>query len=127
MRLCGNTLELSQYPLTQETTQRNNMPKIDVNAIKNQVGNNEAYLIDVRENDEWSESHAAGATHLAVDRVMNGEVPTKDTSKKLYVYCASGGRASMAAAKLSSRGYHVENLGGLIDWTNAGGATESPS
>ena len=99
--------------------------KIDVEAINKEMQAHEAYLVDVRGNDEWGGSHAVGALHLSVDRIMNGDVPTKDKSKKLYLYCASGGRASMAAAKLKSSGYSVENLGGLSSWKSAGGATES--
>lgn len=99
--------------------------KIDVDAIKKEMEEDKAYLVDVRGNDEWDGLHAKDALHLSVDRITNGEVPTKDTSKKLYLYCASGGRASMAAMKLKSIGYTVENLGGLNSWKNAGGATES--
>lgn len=99
--------------------------KIDVGSITAEMNENKAYLVDVRGNDEWDSLHAKDALHLSVDRIMNGEVPTKDKSKKLYLYCASGGRASMAAAKLKSSGYSVENLGGLSSWKNAGGATES--
>lgn len=98
--------------------------KIDINEITNEMKENNAYLIDVRRNEEWDESHAEGALHLSVERIMNGEVPTKDTSKKLYLYCFSGGRASVAANKLRADGYTVENLGGLSDWKSAGGATE---
>lgn len=99
--------------------------KIDVDNITSEMKADTAYLIDVRGNDEWDGQHAKDALHLSVDRIMNGEVPTKDKSKKLYLYCASGGRASMAANKLKASGYSVENLGGLSSWKSAGGATES--
>lgn len=99
--------------------------KIDADAIQKELDDGSAYLVDVRGNDEWDGLHAKGAIHLSVDRIMNGEVPTKDTSKKVYLYCASGGRASMAAMKLKGSGYSVENLGGLSSWKNSGGATES--
>lgn len=99
--------------------------KTDVDVITSEIEEHKAYLVDVRGNDEWDGLHAKGALHLSVDRIMNGEVPTKDTSKKLYLYCASGGRASMAASKLKASGYMVENLGGLNGWKSAGGATES--
>ncbi len=99
--------------------------KIDVDAVTAELKEDKAYLIDVRGNDEWDSLHAKDALHLSVDRIMNGEVPTKDKSKKLYLYCASGGRASMAASKLKASGYTVENLGGLSSWKSAGGATEA--
>lgn len=99
--------------------------KIDVQVITKEMNNGEAYLVDVRGDDEWDVLHAKGALHLSVDRIMRGEVPTKDTSKIVYLYCASGGRASMAARQLQVSGYTVENLGGLSSWKSAGGATES--
>lgn len=99
--------------------------KIDIDAITAELKEGKAYLVDVRGNDEWSSLHAKDALHLSVDRIMNGEVPTKDKSKKLYLYCASGGRASMAASKLKASGYSVENLGGLSSWKSAGGATKA--
>lgn len=99
--------------------------KIDVDSITAEMKDEKAYLVDVRDDDEWNSLHAKDALHLSIDLIMNGEVPTKDKSKKLYLYCASGGRASMAASKLKSRGYTVENLGGLKAWISAGGVTES--
>lgn len=98
--------------------------KVDAAEITKEMQEGKALLVDVRGDDEWDNSHAKGAVHLSVDRIMSGETPTKDTSKKLYLYCASGGRASMAASKLKSAGYTVENLGGLSGWKSAGGATE---
>lgn len=99
--------------------------EFDIDAIKKELEQGDAYLVDVRGNEEWDELHARDALHLSVERIMNGEVPVKDTSKKLYLYCASGGRASMAAMKLQASGYYIENLGGLSSWKSAGGATES--
>lgn len=98
--------------------------KIDANEVTAEVLNHTALLIDVRGNDEWDGGHAKNALHLSVDRIMNGELPTKDTSKKIYLYCASGGRASMAASYLKQKGFTAENLGGLRDWKAAGGAVE---
>lgn len=99
--------------------------KIDVGVITEEMQAYKAYVVDVRENDEWDDLHVQGALHLSIGRIMNGEVPIKDPSKKLYLYCASGGRAAAAAMKLQASGYVVESLGGLDDWQSAGGATES--
>lgn len=99
--------------------------KFDATAITTEVLEDTALLIDVRRNDEWNNGHARNAVHVSVDRIMNGELPTKDVSKKLYLYCASGSRASMATSFLQQKGYMAENLGGLRDWKAAGGAVES--
>ncbi len=99
-------------------------PKIDVDKINTELSNGEAVLVDVRRDDEWDYGHAAGAMHLAVDNIMRGEVPVKNTQVKVYLYCASGARASAAQRILQQQGYTVENLGGLSSWIHAGGATE---
>lgn len=98
--------------------------KIDTAEITKEVAGGKALLIDVRGDGEWSGGHAKGAMHLPVDRIARGELPTKDLSKKLYVYCASGGRSSMAASHLKKKGFTVENIGGLSTWRSAGGGVE---
>lgn len=96
--------------------------KVDVTEITKELNEGKALLVDVRGNSEWNAGHAKGALHLPVDQIMSGALPTKDTATKLYLYCASGGRARMAAGVLKGKGYDVENLGGLSSWRNAGGS-----
>lgn len=98
-------------------------PKLNVTQISDDVKNGSAILVDVRRDDEWEAGHAAGAMHLSVDRITRGEVPTKDTSKKIYLYCASGGRSGMATQVLKQKGYNAENIGGFGAWRSAGGAS----
>ncbi len=99
-------------------------PSIDVDKISKEISENTALLLDVREDDEWESGHAAGAIHFSLGRLSEGEVPTKDTEKKLYVYCASGGRSGVAEQTLSAKGFTVDNIGGLSNWRSAGGKTE---
>ncbi len=98
--------------------------KIDAAAITEEVRAGKALLVDVRGDDEWQSGHAKDAIHISVDRLMKGDIPTKDKEKMIYLYCASGGRASRAAMYLEQRGYTAENLGGLSSWRSAGGAVE---
>ena len=99
-------------------------PSIDVDTIKKEVDAGKALLVDVRSDGEYSASHARGAVHLDVDRIMQGETPTKNTDMKLYLYCASGGRSGMAQRILQNGGFDAENIGGLIHWQTAGGNVE---
>lgn len=98
--------------------------KVNADEITKEMSAGTALLVDVRGNDEWNSGHAKGATHLSVDRIMNGELPTKDASKKLYFYCASGGRAGTAANYLKRKGFQTENIGGLSSWRSSGGSVE---
>lgn len=98
--------------------------KVNADEITKDLNAGSALLVDVRGDDEWNSGHAKGAMHLSVDRIRNGELPTKDTSKKLYLYCASGGRAGIAANYLKNKGFQTENIGGLSSWRNSGGSVE---
>lgn len=85
------------------------------------VRDNKAQLLDVRGYDEWNGGHAKDAVHISVDIIMAGKVDELDSTKPVYVYCASGGRAGMATKYLSKSGFQAENVGGLRDWVKAGG------
>ncbi|HET6211855.1 MAG TPA: rhodanese-like domain-containing protein [Micromonosporaceae bacterium] len=86
----------------------------------NEVGDG-AYLIDVREDDEWTAGHAPGAHHLPMmeiparlaDVPMDGDV---------VVVCRSGNRSGQVVAYLGGQGWdNVRNLdGGMLDWAAAG-------
>lgn len=63
-------------------------------------------LIDVREDNEWSAGHAAGAVHLGkgiIERDIEGAVPQKDAT--LVLYCGGGFRSALAGDALRQMGY----------------------
>lgn len=76
--------------------------------------NNDAKLIDVREDNEWDAAHAAGAIHLGkgiIERDIERTVPDKDT--ELILYCGGGYRSALAADALQKMGYtNVFSLAG---------------
>lgn len=79
-----------------------------------------AFLLDVREDDEWQAGHAPQATHLPLGRLEaeHGSLP-KDT--EIVVICRSGARSESAAAALLGAGYDAVNLaGGMRAWAAAG-------
>ena len=63
-------------------------------------------LVDVRDQHEWDEAHAAGAMHLSkgiIERDIEKTFP--DTSTKLVLYCGGGYRSALAADNLQKMGY----------------------
>ncbi|HEX8631925.1 MAG TPA: rhodanese-like domain-containing protein [Catenuloplanes sp.] len=80
-----------------------------------------AYLLDVREPDEWTAGHAPGAHHLPMMDVpvRMAEVPT---DADVVVVCRSGGRSGQVVSYLLGHGWdNVRNLdGGLMAWSAAG-------
>jgi rhodanese-related sulfurtransferase len=87
-----------------------------------------ARLIDVREDNEWNEAHAAGAEHLGkgiIERDIEATVPDKST--ELILYCGGGYRSALAADVLQEMGYtNVWSMaGGWKAWKDSGAPVES--
>jgi queuine tRNA-ribosyltransferase len=73
-------------------------------------------LIDVREPDEWSAGHVAGATLIPLGQLPErlDEIPN---DRPVFVMCHSGNRSSRAAALLNEHGFDVTNVtGGITAW-----------
>jgi rhodanese-related sulfurtransferase len=79
-----------------------------------------AWLLDVREDDEWAAGHAPGACHIPLGQLgaRAEEVPHDEA---VYVICRSGGRSGRAAQALTGAGWEAINVaGGMQDWAAAG-------
>lgn len=93
-------------------------PDIDVDAAVRLVGDAEAVLLDVREDDEWSAGHAPGATHVRLGVLDSGGL---SADRPVVAVCRSGNRSRTAAMKLAGAGITVYNLaGGMKAWAGSG-------
>ena len=82
-----------------------------------------ALLIDVRESDEWDESHALGAVHMSrgtIELDIEEKAPSLDTP--IICHCGGGSRSALVAESLQKMGYtNVKSLaGGFKAWKQAG-------
>ena len=80
----------------------------------------DAFLLDVREDDEWAAGHAPGALHIPLMDLPArlGELPT---DVPVTVICRVGGRSAQATSWLVQQGYDAVNLdGGMFAWASAG-------
>jgi rhodanese-related sulfurtransferase len=89
-----------------------------------------ARLIDVREDNEWQRSHAAGAEHMGrgiIERDIETAVP--EHNAELILYCGGGYRSALAADNLQRMGYtNVYSMaGGWKAWQDAGAPVEGES
>ena len=75
-------------------------------------------VLDVRRRLEWAESHIDGSTHIPLHELLQraDEVPAGE----LWVHCAAGYRASIAASILLASGHRVIAVDD--DFTNAAAA-----
>ena len=109
-------------PLDQPEGER--MPERDVPAVEPAEGHalveEGAYLLDVRESDEWDAGHTTDAVHVPMKEVQarQGELP-KD--RRIVTVCRSGGRSAAVAEALNAWGFDAVNMaGGLQAWEAAG-------
>ncbi|OLT29517.1 sulfurtransferase [Nocardiopsis sp. CNR-923] len=80
----------------------------------------DAYLLDVREDDEWRSGHAPGAVHIPLGQLGEraGEIPR---DRRVYVVCRVGGRSAQAVMALNQAGWETVNVaGGMRAWEHAG-------
>jgi len=81
-----------------------------------------AYVIDVREPDEYAEAHIAGVPLMALSQ-FNPSAVSPPENKTLIIHCRSGRRCGLATEQLIAAGYKGEihrMTGGLLAWTAAG-------
>ena len=90
----------------------------------------EVVVVDIREHGEVAASgKAKGAIHLPLATLrMQADPrspechPALKSGKPVVLYCASGGRATMAAQLMRQMGHdEVHNIGGFVHWVQAGG------
>ena len=58
-----------------------------------------AYLLDVREDDEWVAGHAPDAVHIPLGE-LGGRAEQVPRDQEVYVICRSGSRSAYAAQAL---------------------------
>lgn len=96
------------------------VPTLDVDSLK--AEQQDVYIFDTREPEEYEVSHIAGAKYLGYnkfDASLLGDLP-KDA--KIVVYCSVGYRSEKIGKKLKKMGYtNVYNLyGSIFEWINRG-------
>lgn len=86
------------------------------------INRDDALILDVRENNEFSEGHIINALHIPLSSLKTrmSELE-KHKTKKIIIACRSGHRSSQACANLKKEGFaEVFNLsGGVMAWENA--------
>jgi rhodanese-related sulfurtransferase len=102
---------------------------VDMSEFK-EVVDKKAYdlIIDVREPGEYAQGHVTGAINIPRGLIefkvwsKVGFPDNTDTDKKIYIYCKTGGRASLATKSLKDLGFtNVTAVNMKIaDWKKAG-------
>jgi hydroxyacylglutathione hydrolase len=100
---------------------------IDPDELAERLEEEELVVLDVRDDDEWTEAHIAGSIHLPYGELpeRQGELPR---DKAIAAICSGGKRSGLAASILQRDGFerviHVAN-GGVGTWRSSGRPVES--
>ena len=86
------------------------------------INREKGVLIDVGEPAEYAAGHAAGARNVPLGRLEGAKELPSNKALPLVLLCASGARASRAAATLRKAGYEkaFSLAGGNAAWRDAG-------
>ena len=102
------------------------IPQVEPDEAARLIGEG-AFLLDVREDNEWAAGHAPPATHVRLAEVPErlAEIPVSAT---VVAVCRAGARSQQAAEFLRARGVDAVNLsGGMRAWAGAGLEVVDPS
>ena len=103
---------------------RKNIRQCTVREVKDRFDRGEKFqFVDVREDHEFAQDHAAGARHIGrgvLERDIETLIP--DTDAQIVLYCGGGFRSALAADNLRKMGYrNVCSMdGGIRGWREAG-------
>ena len=100
---------------------------ISVERVYEIITNNEDYFIlDVRNQDEYDEAHIEGVVLISVN-TLESRLSELPEDKPIIVYCKTGGRSAAAAEILVENGFtEVYDMGGgITEWIDKGYPTVS--
>lgn len=102
---------------------RGRIREVTIQDVKRKLDAGEQFhFIDVREDHEWQQDHAAGASHLGrgiLERDI--ENVATDYDAEIVLYCGGGYRSALSADNLQKMGYRnvYSMAGGIRAWREA--------
>jgi rhodanese-related sulfurtransferase len=86
-----------------------------------------AFVLDVREHDEWDAGHVPGALHIPLGE-LGARYTEIERDRPLFVICRAGNRSARAAHALAGAGWDARNVAdGMMGWQAAGRPMTSES
>ena len=96
-------------------TSANSQPEVPAAGVPDDI-----YLLDVREDDEWTAGHAPAAVHIPLGQ-LGGRTDEVPQDREVYVICRAGSRSAHAAQALGANGWNTINVSdGMQGWASAG-------
>jgi rhodanese-related sulfurtransferase/glyoxylase-like metal-dependent hydrolase (beta-lactamase superfamily II) len=100
-----------------DTTALPAIPAIDVNTV---AANPDAFILDIREYQEWAAGHVATAIHIPMGEIIS-RIDELPIDRQIVCMCRSGNRSARVTSYLVRNGFDVVNLsGGAQRWLSHG-------
>jgi rhodanese-related sulfurtransferase len=97
---------------------------IDAVGLHDWLKNDEAVVVDVREDFEFNMEHIPDSKHCPLSQICTSDITAPENQdKKIVLICRSGARSMVACAKFLGLDPSIEiyNLeGGIIAWKKCG-------
>jgi len=97
--------QITSRDLLFDTTAGSSYPTRTFKELANMLPDNDLVVLDVRRRSEWQRGHVANALHIPLHE-LSSRMSEVDADKTIWVHCASGFRAAIAASMLESAGKH---------------------
>lgn len=83
-----------------------------------------AYVLDVREDDEYASGHVPGAHHIPLGQ-LEARIDEVEDGGRVWVICRSGARSQKGADILFNNGVDAVSVaGGTMGWIDSGRSVE---
>jgi thioredoxin 1 len=93
--------------------------EVSIEDLAREIANG-AYVLDVREDDEWAAGHVPNAVHIPLGQLQDRIDEVEDGSR-VFVICRSGARSLKGADILFNNGIDAVSVaGGTMGWIDSG-------
>ena len=92
--------------------------RVDINAeLEAMRSVDNAVLLDVRTEEEYSAGHIPGSTNVPVEKIEKVVNVIADKNTPVYVYCLRGSRSASAVSAMERMGYtNAKSIGGIASY-----------
>jgi rhodanese-related sulfurtransferase len=92
---------------------------VNPNEARRLVAADEVVVLDLRDDEAWSEAHIPGAHRVGDD--LDAKIDSLDGDRKLLIVCDDGGRSGEVAEELSGGDREAVSVeGGMSAWLGDG-------
>ncbi|MCL6572807.1 MAG: rhodanese-like domain-containing protein, partial [Bacillus sp. (in: Bacteria)] len=112
------TVNTGEYKSVSEETVSKQFKSITSDEAKEMISDGKVFILDVRSQEGFSESHLANAQNIPL-KELEAKISELDKNETYLIVCKTGKTSEMASTLLAENGYkNIFNLSGGMDTWN---------